>query len=212
MKYSFFDDGAYINKSVLRKKTDRYHRYSQTNNPEEELLRKVGVRGYLETCGPSAMCSCLSAVGYELEVEMPGGYKHQPESLLTSFLNDPNNYKQFKEIRPNLDPKTIPGNRVPQYYPFAVWKLWGAMATFDWGGTWKNVVDLASQRNSAVMVCLKDPGHYIAVIDYDKKNEVLIYNDSWAGRKELKNGGYSETMDKVEFDLNVQSYIVHVQR
>ena len=79
----------------MKSKRDKYHHYSQLNNPEEELLRKVGANGHLETCGPSAFCSCLSAVGYDLEIKTPGGYKHQPESLLTSFFNDPRNYKRF---------------------------------------------------------------------------------------------------------------------
>ena len=67
--------------------------YVQTNNPSEELLRKINKKDFLETCGPSAGVNCAAVHGFDLEIKCPGKYKPQPEEVLSDWFNDPRNYK-----------------------------------------------------------------------------------------------------------------------
>jgi hypothetical protein len=181
--------------------------YSQENNPTEAFLKATlnDRDSWLETCGPTAAINCLAAMGVNIEIVCPGIYKPQPEEVLMDFLNDPRNKAALKAVR--LVDDTIPENRVPQYYPLAVGRVFRAKAMFVWGLTFMDVAKYVL-AGRAVQICLRRPGHYIAVIAYDDAARELIYNDSWGGRFPDGGGGWHRKMAWGEFNKNVQTYFV----
>jgi len=184
--------------------------YSQSNNPTEAFLKATmgTLKSWLESCGPTAAVNCLAAMGRNLRIECPGAYKPQPEEVLFDYFNDPRNLATLKEIR-DL-PESIPENRVPQFYPKAVREVFGRKCEFRWGPTFGNII-LHVEDGNAVQLCLKKPGHYIAVIAYDDKEKELIFNDPWGGRFKDGKGGWHRRLTQGEFLTNVQPYYILYQ-
>jgi sugar phosphate isomerase/epimerase len=180
------------------------NRYSvQTNNPTEEQLRKAGVGGWLETCGPTAAVNCLDALGVNLVVTCPGLYRPQPEEVLSDYLNDPRNYDKLIAARKDVDPSSIPNNRVPQDYPVAVREVFAAEASFSWGATWAAVTaELCAGK--AVQITLKKPGHFLALVAFDDVAQEIIFDDSWPAR--VGGDGFNRRMGQEEFESNVQPF------
>jgi hypothetical protein len=166
---------------------DRNNFFSQENNPSEELLRKTGTVGWLETCGPTASIMCLAVLGYDLTITCPGSYRPQPEEVLSDFLNDPRNYPELAKERPDLSPDRMPNNRVPQYYPLAVDRVFGAKAFFIWLTDPVNLAKYLTEGR-AVQICLEKPGHYLAAVAYDDRADEVVFNDPWPDQYPDKNG------------------------
>lgn len=185
---------------------DRDHYYIQANNPSEELLRKREEASWLESCGPTAAVNCLAALGYNLKIYCPGSYRPQPEEILMDFFNDPRNYVELEKIRHDVDPVSFPGNRIPQYYPFAVKEVFNAIGTFAWLSEFKRVIQYLTHGYTA-QLCLVDPGHYIAAVAHDPDTDEIIFNDSWPGRFEDKNG-FNRRLDIDEFNRNVKKFAI----
>jgi len=158
---------------------DRY--YIQTNNPTEEMLRKQGIRGFLETCGSTAAVNCLAVHGYNLDIACPGDYRPQPEEVLTDWFNDPRNYKILEKARKDIGPRDLPGNRVPQYYPPAIKSVFGAECKFVWIGTHHVLADYF-EKGYSIQLCLRSPSHYVAGVAYDVTTSEIVINDSWPNR------------------------------
>lgn len=155
--------------------SDRSRYYTQTNNSIEGLLKKFGGR-WLETCGPTAAATCLDMLGYDLAVKVPGAYAPQAEDVLTLALNDPRHAEVMKQIR--ADVSGVPGNRVPQYYPWAVRIVFNAAALFVMPLRWVTLTDEIKSGN-AVQICRVDPGHYLAAVAFDDVTREVIYHDPW---------------------------------
>lgn len=185
---------------------DRDYYYTQVNNPTEVALKSYGAKVWLVSCGPTSMINCLASIGYSVDVASPTGkWNFQPEELVMDFFIDPRNKPKLNAIR-DL-PDDFSKQEVPQYYPYAASVLFGATARYGYGVNLENIRNHLS-RGGAVQICLKDPGHYLAVIGYDGfSNDLLIYNDSWPGRHEDGNG-FNRTMQKEEFDTNVKNYAI----
>ena len=183
---------------------DRDHYYVQTNNPTETLLRVKQDADWLESCGPTAATNCLAAMGLPVQIVCPGNYQPQPEEVLMDYFNDPRNKETLNGVRAVDD--NIPKNRVPQFYPLAVYEVFGVVSQFRWGFSFDDVAAFVTAGNP-VQMCLKKPGHYIAVVAYDGDKQHLIYNDSWPGRFKDKNG-FNRTMNYKEFSSNVQNYFI----
>jgi len=166
---------------------DKY--YIQTNNPTEEIIRKVTKEGtpFLESCGSTAAVNCLAVHNYPLEIKCPGSYKPQPEEILNDWFNDPRNYKLLEQVRKDIGPRDLPGNRVPQYYKQGVWAVFGVYCIFWWIGTHHELVDFFKIGHS-IQLCLKSPSHYVAAVAYDADTSELIINDPWPGRFPDGNG------------------------
>jgi len=181
--------------------------YSQSNNPTEAFLKATldEQGGWLETCGPTAAVNCLAAMGKYLTIKCPGPYRPQPEEVLMDFFNDPRNKASLDVIRKTGD--RIPENRVPQFYPTAVYEVFSQRASFLWGLTF-DIVAAHVVDGHAVQICLKEPGHYLAVIAYDMRERELIYNDSWGERFSDGQGGWHRRMGVHEFKTNVQNYFI----
>lgn len=186
--------------------SDRDRFYIQENNPTEQLLRKrKEEESWLESCGPTAAVNCLASLGYDLTITCPGPYKPQPEEVLMDFFNDPRNYDVLEKIRVDvLD--VHPGNRIPQFYPYAVKQVFGAVGTFAWVSAFKKIVQYL-KRNYAVQLTLIDPGHYIAVVAYDDSTEEIIYNDPWPSSRS-DDDGFNRRMDAETFQSNVKNYAI----
>jgi len=191
------------------KGTDRWHDvyYSQENNPTEAFLKAAmgTLKSWLESCGPTAAVNCLAAMGLNVRIECPGIYKPQPEEVLMDYFNDPRNEAKLKEIR-DL-PESIPENRVPQFYPQAVYDVFRQRCIFRWGPSFGGVADHVSDGR-AVQLCLKKPGHYIAIIAYDDVKDELIFNDPWGGRFKDGKSGRHRRLNRTEFFDNVQNYYI----
>lgn len=174
--------------------------FSQTNNPTEEMLRKTLKErgGHLESCGPTSAVNIIQSLGYDVDITCPGDYKPQPEEVLTDFMNDKRNYAEFARIRSNLDPGQLPGNRVPQYYPYSVMQVFRAKAEMIYNHDWDYLTGLLADGNG-LQFCQKNPGHYIAAQAYDDETDEIIYDDPWKGPM--------KRMSKADFD-NIQSYVI----
>jgi hypothetical protein len=144
--------------------------FSQRNNAIEKLIDE------LETCGTTANVSCLNSVGYKTNLWRGV----QEEDYCACYLNNERNYEKFLKIRPGLDPKSIPGNRVPQYYPIMNEELFGAVSAFFMGNLRSNLIG-ALREECAVLVCYHSPGHYVAAVGYDSDGKEIIYNDPMGG-------------------------------
>lgn len=189
---------------------NRSRYYSQTNNSTESILRKVGVKEWLETCGSTAAVNCLAAMGHDVTVFCPGQYRPQPEDVLTNYFNDPRNYKKFEKIRKNLDPNKYPGNRVPQYYPLAAREVFNVEAEFKFLKDFESVAEIISS-GFAVQLCLVSPGHYIAAVAYDEDTEEIIFNDPWPDRFPDGNG-FNQRLDREKYEKNVEPYVIIYRR
>jgi len=178
--------------------------FVQTNNPTEQLLKKRKEESWLESCGPTAAINCLAARGGNLEIKTPGSYRPQPEEVLMDYFNDPRNKPALDDVR--IVDGDIPGNRVPQFYPIAVYEVFGVKAWFCWRLSFDDVAGHILEY-SPVQICLKEPRHYVAVVAYDNVKKELIYNDSWPDRFPDKNG-FNRRMTEEEFSSNVQSFFI----
>jgi len=191
--------------------TDRSRLHIQTNNPTEEQLRKDEleeggeVKGWLETCGPTAMVNCLDALGVDIEITTPGGYKPQPEEVAADYFNDPANYAKFRKIRNDLGFDRVQGNRIPNLYPLAAKELFATEALVFLMRSWNEIVaDLIA--GYADQLCLKEPGHFIAAVDYDPTTGEIIYNDSHPAR--TGTDGFRLRMGLAEYEANVQACVI----
>jgi hypothetical protein len=190
--------------------------YSQENNAIEEILQDAGNLkglGWLETCGPTAAINILAALGVSLNVATPGGWNPQPEDVLSLYLNDPRNHKVLGAVRADVKPDEIMGNRVPQYYPTAIKAVFNISADFAWGAVFSSIVR-AIDNQRGVMLCMKKPGHYIAVVAYDRGTQELIYNDPWPGNSwplhYQGKPGKGRRLKINELNSNIQSYRVEI--
>ena len=182
---------------------DRACYFVQSNNPTEEILRKRSDGIWLVSCGPSAAVTCIAAMGFDVEVKTPGGYKPQSEEVLMDFFNAPRNYSQLKAARPETPPDMWHGNEIPQFYPVAVQSVFGIKARFEWTAPFEKVI-AELQAGKAAQLCLKNPGHYIAAVAYDDERDEIIFNDPWPGR--FKDGnGFNRRLKRVDFS-NVKPF------
>lgn len=189
---------------------DKACHYSQTNNPTEEVLRKVDLgdgdkdHNWLETCGPTSALNCMAAIGHNVMIKTPGGYLPQPEEVLSDYFNDPRNYATLNEIRRETPGDKWMGNRIPQFYPTAVYSVFGVQAHFGYF-THESVINRLKEGKT-YQACLINPGHYISIVAYDSDTNEFIYNDSWLSRPGLKNGGFNERMTVEQFQSNCRPY------
>jgi len=187
--------------------------YSQSNNAVESILKKTGVKDWLESCGPTSAVMILDALGVDVKLMTQGGWEPQPEDILCLWFNDPRNYQALLMTRGDVDPNKIMGNRVPQYYERAIPEVYGVSARFYWGATQRDI-SMAIKNNRGVMVCLKHPSHYIAIVADDTDNQEFIYNDAWANNPWPRNmfgtSGFNRRVKYADLSDNLQPYRVEI--
>jgi len=131
-----------------------------------------------------------------------GGYSPQSEDVLAAWFNDPNNFVSMRKEWPGLDPATLPGNEVAQWYPLAVREVFGNPCEFVGElGFEKAATHIREGRT--IQVCLRKPGHFIALVAFDEDDEEFIIKDSWAGRWP-DGDGFCKRFSKDEFEANVK--------
>jgi len=178
--------------------------FTQENNAYEHVLKCRLPEGIspLETCGPTASLNCLASLGYDIRVRSPGRYRPQPEDVLTSFFNDPANFPALREAWSGLDPERLPGNEVAQWYPLAVREVFGKPCEF--AGELSFYEARAHLSNGRpVQVCLRKPGHFVALVAYDEEKAEFILNDSWSGRWPDRDG-FNKRLSKAEYGVNIK--------
>jgi len=155
--------------------------YSQTNNVVETILAKVGANRKLETCGPTAAVMLIEATGRHIGhlYAEPNLWDPQSEDVLACWFNDPRNYPAMRAIRGDVDPASIMGNEVPQWYEAAIPAVFGVGARFYWG--LDDIQIQATLKLGRGLLCtLIKPGHYIAIVGYDTDTREVIYHDPWS--------------------------------
>jgi len=186
--------------------------YSQTNNVVETILAKCKADRKLETCGPTAATIIVDALGKLLPIVAPGGWKPQPEDVLAAWFNDPRNYDAMRRARDGIDPASIMGNEVPQWYPPALAAVFGVRSTFAWGFSF-DLVREEIERGLGVLATIKNPGHYIAIVGVDIDRRELLYHDPWPGDpwpgRYKGFGGQCRRLYELEL-VNIQPYRVEI--
>jgi hypothetical protein len=203
---------------------DRDYYYVQTNNPTEEILRKLDaelsaklkaggmtdeqIKPYLiqrlQSCGPTASVNCQAALG-----KIVDDGKSQPEERLFDAFNDPRNYPLFartplEDGKTLIDPANVLGNRVAAWYPAAVKLVFGNPCEFVNGlMPWLDLLDKL-EEGKTVQICLINPGHYISLVCFDSLNGVLL-NDPWPGRWPDGNG-FNRPLGRAEYEANVKPF------
>lgn len=172
----------------------------QTNNSIENLLRRWSGkdRGFLETCGPTSAVNVLDALGVPTAITSPKFASVQPEDFLTLWMNDPAN-------RPSNIPDERPTNEYATAYPNAIGKVFGATVLYLEGQSFDQISAMV-ESGRGCMVCLVNPGHFLAVVAFDDATKELIYRDPWPNRTQTD--GFNLRMGKAEFESNVKPYVL----
>lgn len=189
-------------------KDDRSRYYTQENNAVETFLKyakaQEGLSHWTETCG------CTTSVRIMDGMDLLENYKAmliQLEDYLWCASNDITGlwYELKKAARPNVVPGSIPGNRIPQYYPMLVKRLFGVDAEYT---NYLSYDDLVNEVNAGhgVQICLKNPGHYVAIVDVAPTGE-LIYDDPMPSRWPDGNGWHLR-MPRTEYEINTKGFAV----
>ena len=97
---------------------------------------------------------------------------------MTDYLNDPRNFQKLQQARIDILPSHYMGNQIAQYYPIAVKEVFGINCEYFEGLSFKKIKE-SLKKNIGVMVCMKDPGHFVGIVAYDDIKEEIIYNDPW---------------------------------
>lgn len=209
--------------------------WSQTNNPTEQILKKDGLRDseklreigkkygikdsiinemiksismWLESCGNTTAVNIADALGADVEFLGPGPWAPKADECLLDYFNSPENYDKFIKIRNDIDPDNLLGNEVPQYYVAGIPDVLNIPCGFFWGAYFDKMVQ-GIKKGKGLMICLKDPGHYVGIVAYDDETDELIYRDPWPGNywpeRHLGTPGFNRRMNREDFK-NVQSF------
>jgi hypothetical protein len=148
----------------------------QDNNSAEALvtkainsLGKIPVKSiYRETCGPSSLEACLESLG----VDQSQCGNLQPSDYYTLCMND----KRLIDNR-YFDQPT---NRYLEAYPLIIGILYPNIKASVKKLDKELLRDALLSRNTACIINLKNPGHYVAAFHIDSSG-IIYYNDSWLG-------------------------------
>lgn len=178
--------------------------FTQENNAIEHLLscRLPQGQSSLESCGPTAAVNCLASLEYILATYTIGGYRIQPEDLLTVYFNDPANFPTLKKAWAGLDPSTVAGNEVAQWYPAAVREVFIGKCDFLGEVSWEDAI-AQLKKSRALQVCLSQPRHFIAIVAYDDIRDLMLMKDSWPSRWP-DGDGFLKPFTKADWDKLVR--------
>jgi len=178
--------------------------FTQENNAIEHILKCClpACISPLESCGPTASLNCQASLGLEIEIQTQGGYRPQPEDVLMSFFNDPNNFASMRAAWPGLDPDKLPGNEVARWYPLAVRKVFGNACEFVGAISFEQAATHI-REGRAIQVCLRSPGHFVALVAYDDERAEFILKDGWASRWP-DGDGFCKRLARSEYETNLK--------
>ena len=117
------------------------------------------------------------------------------------------------KARRNLNPDKYMGNRIPQWYDIAIPDVFGIKTSFSRKVSFE-IIKNKLKRNISTMLCLKRPGHFVAVVAVDTEKNELIYNDPWPGNywpRRLKGtSSFNRRMRLQEFKNNTENFAVYI--
>lgn len=192
-------------------------RYDQTKNSAEALIKKttaeinkmLGVnnkirRGYLESCGMSALACEMEGLEYapvDKPIQFPTGKTIPLDDGLMTFVNLPSNDKLFQA-------GDVFDNRYWDTIITAAKECFGCDAYLQRFDKDFDFLSVELERGNGVIICLDEPGHYLALIAYDQESDEIIYHDSWGSRNMgcpvLTNKGRYERLNRGDM-FNVRS-------
>lgn len=184
--------------------------FSQKNNGIEKILKSLDCPTKLETCGPTAACSCLASMG-KIKIFKTGEYFPQQEDILALWFNDFRNYGKMRDCYNFINPEFLCGNEVLQWYPLALKEIFDVRAFYTDGLSIDDIVKSLENGRGSV-VCLKKPGHYIAIVAYDFDKNIFIYNDPWDTNPwpEKINFGFNRRIDAKKLFENLKNFRLEV--
>lgn len=197
----------------IKNHLDTSIRYDQTQGAWENFLKELMMEFinegklspedavYLFTCGMSAFSTEMEGLGYlkpSMYFTFPGKahVKVQMDDAHMAIPMTPK-YEIFKNK---------PDNYFLDTYVYLAELLYDCPAYRLDNMSFSNAADLLSM-GEGIQVCLKNPLHWIAPVDYDNEADEIRFHDSWAGRPGLVNGGVHEPLRRLDWD-NVQPSIV----
>lgn len=163
---------------------------------EEDLL-------YLITCGMSAFSTEMEGLGYltpDMYFTFPGKAKRkiQMDDAAMATATDPR-YELFKNK---------PDNYYLDTYIHLADELYDCPAYRINAATFGMAADLL-MYGEGIQICLKDPPHWIAPVDYDDEKKIIRYHDSYGGRKGLINNGIHEPLKSNDWKNVIPSIAVY---
>ena len=189
---------------------DKNHFWIQENNGIEAILKKSlpaspdGIHhGWLEDCGPTSAVNVLDSMGLPIGNSSIGGATLRPMDFLSLWMNTPANWPKL--VTGSINPSLYMDNEIAQFYPSALWVVFGVVARYLEGQTFEWVSSLI-QSGKGAMICLKTPGHFLGIVAFDDQTQELIYNDPWPGRTHTD--GFNLRMKKEEWESNVKPYVI----
>lgn len=160
----------------IKNRKDPSIRYDQEENSHESFVKKLFARynikaGNLVSCGASSCAALAEGMGWLKPEDYPqiNGKSIQFDDFIMSYMNDPRN--GF-----TTDP-LIFDNEIIKNYVTLIKDLFNKKALYRRDLNFKNVAANLC-IGQGVQLCLIDPGHFIAAIEYDHSDNTIVYLDS----------------------------------
>jgi hypothetical protein len=181
-------------------------RYDQTQNSLEAIIKKLFAMhnikiSYLISCGLSTAGCLYEGIGWLTESNVPkfpNGEQIQFDDWIAMYCNNPQDTRF-----PNYP---MPNNMYGEPYIIMAKLLFNKTIRYIENISFDMAITELKKHNG-IQICLKDPAHWIPIIAYDDKQDVLIFNDSWGSRQGNKNGGLHEEMTRAMF-ANVKNFFL----
>jgi hypothetical protein len=179
----------------------KYYNYQNDDAIENYNKKTMGKNYYLETCGWNAVTTaCNIVLGEPLKVTLPGGETIDPAMAAWIWCNTPENFEKLKKYRDNIDPNSnVVLSRVPQFF-CATQELFGVYSEFHFNNSF-DVLKNHIEMGRTLVICLRNPRHYLAAYDYNNVADYIICFDP-----NKKNNGKYDRIDRKTFGDNVQNY------
>ena len=161
---------------------------------------------WLYTCGMSAFCTEMEGLGY-LTCDMYVHFPNKRDVILpmddiTMLVMALPKYELFKNKPDNYYLDT--------YVHLANW-LYDCPAYRINNPSWGAATDQLMDGNG-IQICLKNPGHWIAPVDFDNVNNVMRFHDSWGRRPGLKHGGIFEELQSSDWSNVIPAMAVYPKK
>lgn len=170
--------------------------FNQRNNAVERILKKMGAREWLVSCGgeSSAICNYAKNGGPEY-VDLPGGGRLQVGDAIVLWMNYEANQPALNKVR-NVGDGPFLGNEIMQWIPLAVDKVLGSTVFHKDDLQWDGLV-LELGRGNSVQLGQIQPAHFIAAVAYDsQEGEVLCIDPNGGINRRLRADEYARNFYK----------------
>jgi hypothetical protein len=170
----------------------------------------------LQLCGPTAASNARATL---VDVDegksgFGGDWVERPADALATFFATPANWPAFQSIRPlplGWGPGLFVPWEIPQYYEYAIKRVFGLIAKFEYG-TFENIVDYLKQ-GCAVQLCLVTPGHFISAVAYDDSTQEILFKDPWGqdrwpGGNSVPDENGNKRFKELDYRQNINQWFI----